>query len=217
MSRLRVLLAEDHAVVREGTRQILERDPELEVVGEAADGREVVTLAAALRPDVVLLDLGLPVINGVEATRRIRSVDGAPHVLILSAYDDEDYVVAAIDAGATGYLLKTAHAADVVAAIRAVARGEIVLHPAIARHLVGRASTDAPPREVLTDLELEILRRAALGERTRDIAEHVGRSSRTIEAHLTATFIKLGVSSRTEAIVHAVSRGWLRFDREPPP
>src|SRR6266536_5912314 len=109
MSPLRVLLAEDHAVVREGTRQILEQDPELLVVGEAADGAEVVSLAARLAPDVVLLDLSLPVINGVEATRRIRALDRPPFVLILSAYDDEDYVVAAIEAGASGYLLKTAH------------------------------------------------------------------------------------------------------------
>ena len=185
------------------------------VVGEAADGAEVVSLAAKLQPDVVLLDLSLPVINGVEATRRIRALDRAPFVLILSAYDDEDYVVAAIDAGASGYLLKTAHAADVVAAIRSVARGEVVLHPAIARHLVRHASDGR--RESLTDRELEILRLAARGQRTRDIALQLSVSTRTVDAHFTGIFNKLGVSSRTEAIVHAASRGWVRLEREPPP
>jgi NarL family two-component system response regulator LiaR len=215
MTRLRVLLAEDHAVVREGTRQILEQDPELTVVGEAADGAEVVSLAARLLPDVVLLDLSLPVMNGVEAARRIRALEHPPFVLILSAYDDEDYVVAAIDAGASGYLLKTAHADDVVAAIRAVARGEVVLHPAVARHLVGHGSHGE--REPLTDRELDILRLAARGQRTKDIAAHLSVSTRTVDAQFTGIFNKLGVSTRTEAIVHAASRGWVRLEREPPP
>lgn len=215
MARVRVLLAEDHAVVREGTRQILEQDPELTVVGEAADGAEVVSLAARLLPDVVLLDLSLPVMNGVEATRRIRALERPPYVLILSAYDDEDYVVAAIDAGASGYLLKTAHADDVVAAIRAVARGEVVLHPAVARHLVRHGSNGQ--RESLTDRELDILRLAARGQRTKDIAAHLSVSTRTVDAQFTGIFNKLGVSTRTEAIVHAASRGWVRLEREPPP
>ena len=215
MARVRVLLAEDHAVVREGTRQILEQDPELIVVGEAADGAEVVSLAARLLPDVVLLDLSLPVMNGVEATRRIRALERPPFVLILSAYDDEDYVVAAIDAGASGYLLKTAHAADVAAAIRAVARGEVVLHPAVAKHLVRHGNHGE--HEALTERELEILHLAAHGQRTRDIAAQLSVSTRTVDAQFTGIFNKLGVSTRTEAIVHAASRGWVRLEREPPP
>ena len=215
MARLRVLLAEDHAVVREGTRQILEQDPDIDVVGEAADGAEVVALAGQTHPDVVLLDLSLPVMNGVEATRRITAEHAGTRVLILSAYDDEDYVVAAIEAGATGYLLKSAHAADVIAAIRAVARGEVVLHPSVARHLVVRA-TEGPVREPLTARELEILRLAARGQRTREIAERLALSTRTVEAHFTGIFNKLGVSTRTEAIVHAASRGWVSLEREPP-
>lgn len=216
MTRLRVLLAEDHAVVREGTRQILEQDPDLEVVGEAANGADVVALAGQLSPDVVLLDLSLPVMNGVEATRRIRAAAGSPQVLILSAYDDEDYVVAAIEAGASGYLLKTAHAGDVIAAIRAVARGEVVLHPSVARHLISRGS-DAREHESLSSRELEILRLAARGQRTRDIAAQLALSTRTVEAHFTSIFNKLGVSTRTEAIIHAASRGWISLEREPPP
>ena len=215
MTQLRVLLAEDHAVVREGTRQILEQDPEIAVVGEAADGAEVVSLAARLSPDIVLLDLSLPVMNGIEATRRIRANDGGPRVLILTAYDDDDYVMAAIEAGASGYLLKTAHAADVIAAIRAVARGEVVLHASVVRHLVARG-TDGQDHDPLTSRELDILRLSARGRRTKEIADELALSTRTVEGHFTAIFNKLGVSTRTEAIVHAASRGWVSLEREPP-
>ncbi len=215
MAELRVLLAEDHAVVREGTREILAQGAGIVVVGEAADGAEAVALAERLRPDVVLLDLSLPVLNGIEATRRIRAHPRPPHVLILSAYDDEDYVVAAVEAGASGYLLKTVHADDVLAAIRAVARGEIVLHPTVAHQLVARAAHGGAP-DTLTARELEVLRLAARGNRTREIAAQLALSSRTIEAHFTSIFNKLGVSTRAEAIVHAASRGWVSLEREPP-
>lgn len=216
MFELRVLLAEDHAVVRQGTRKILEGDGRITVVGEAADGAEVVALAAHLKPDVVLLDLSLPVLNGVEATRRIRAGGGAsPRVLILSAYDDEGYVFAAMEAGANGYLLKSAHAEDVLAAIRAVARGEVVLDPSLARRVFGRAHAPAD-HEPLTRGELDILRLAAQGKRTKDISEQLAVSPRTVEARFTAIFNKLGVSSRTEAIVHAAARGWIRLEGEPP-
>ena len=135
---IRVLLAEDHAVVREGTRKILEADPGISVVGEAADGAEAVDLARDLSPDVVLLDMAMPVLNGVEATRKLRALSSPPKVLVLSAYDDVSYAEAVLAAGASGYLLKIAHAEDVVAAIQSVARGDVVLHPAIARKLLGR-------------------------------------------------------------------------------
>jgi DNA-binding NarL/FixJ family response regulator len=134
----------------------------------------------------------------------------------LTAYDDEDYVVAAIEAGAGGYLLKTAHAGDVIAAIRAVARGEVVLDPSAARHLVDRA-TDGPRNERLTSRELAILRLAAHGRRTKDIAAVLSVSVRTVEAHFTSIFNKLAVSTRTEAIVVAASRGWVRLERDVPP
>lgn len=205
--RLSVLLADDHAVVRDGTRQILERDPAITVVGEAADGAQVVRLAEQLAPDVVLLDVALPVMNGIEATRLIRSRPDAPYVLLLSAYDDQDYVVAAIEAGASGYLLKTASAQDVVAAIRAVVRGEVVLHPMLARRLVARARDSG---EVLSDREREVVRLAAGGLGNRQIADTLSLSIRTVEAHFTSVFNKLGVANRTEAIATAALRGWLR-------
>lgn len=207
MARLRVLLAEDHAVVREGTRSILQKDTSISIVGEAADGAEAVDLARDLKPDVVLLDMALPVLNGVEATRRIRAEEDPPQVMILSAYDDIDYVQAALDAGANGYLLKTAHASDVIAALHSVAQGEVVLHPTIARTLLARRSAGRPT--LLSPREMQVLRHAARGVRNRDIAVSLGVSTRTVEGHLTAVFNKLGVSSRTEAIVQAAARGLL--------
>jgi DNA-binding NarL/FixJ family response regulator len=214
MTSLRVLLAEDHAVVREGTRTLLEQSPDIEVVGEAPDGAAVVEMAVRLAPDVVLMDLGMPGMNGIEATRRIAGPGtSGPHVLILSAYDDEDYVMAALEAGASGYLLKSAHAGEVVAAIRAVATGQLVLDPGVARHVVGRRP--GVSREELTPRELDVLRLAATGGRTRDIAEQLCVSGRTVEATFTNVFNKLGVMTRAEAIVYAASRGWIRLDREP--
>lgn len=214
MQRLHVLLAEDHAVVREGTRRILEADPTISVVGEAADGAEAVELARELHPDVVLLDTAMPVLNGVEATRHIRLLEPAPVVLLLSAYDEADYAQAAMAAGASGYLLKTARAADVVAAIHSVAQGEVVLHPGIARKLLGQR--DHEHQSVLSEREMDVLRYAARGIRNRDIAEELGVSTRTVEGHLTSIFNKLGVASRTEAIVQAAARGLIELNHGSP-
>ncbi len=213
---LRVLLAEDHAVVREGTRQILEADPGLTVVGEAADGVAIVALASRVPCDVVLLDLGLPLMNGIEATRRITTLPNAPKVLVLTAYDDEDYVTAALEAGAGGYLLKSAHAAEVVSAIRAVAGGQLVLHSGLARHLLGRRAGSDERGPELSPRELDVLRLAATGGRTRDIADQLAVSGRTVEATFTSIFNKLGVTTRTEAIIFAASRGWIRLERPRP-
>lgn len=216
MERLTVLLADDHAMVREGTREMLERDRGISVVGEAADGAAAVAMAAELAPDVVLLDLGLPILNGLEAARRMRELPRPPRILMLSAYDDDDYVAAAVEAGATGYLLKTAHMKDIVAAIRSVALGEVVLDPAVARKLISRSDQPASTGDVLSARELQVLRYAARGARTKEIGQLLSVSTRTVEAHFTSIFNKLGVSSRTEAILHAASRGWLVLDRNRP-
>lgn len=213
MQMVRVLLAEDHAVVREGTRQILDADPAIEVIGEAADGAEVVAMAARLRPDVVLLDLHMPVINGIEATRRMIADAPDARILVLSAYDEEDYVEAALDAGARGYLLKSAHGHEVVAAIRAVAEGQVVMDARLARRALRRR--DDPSADVPTARELEVLRLAARGLRTRDIAAELGTSPRTIEAHFTSIFNRFGVTTRTEAVMRAAARRWIRHEGEP--
>lgn len=212
MKRIRVLLAEDHAMVREGTRSILDADPGISIVGEAADGAEAVDLALDLAPDVVLLDMAMPVLNGVEATRRIRALPHPPQVLVLSAYDDVSYAEAVLAAGAVGYLLKIAHAAEVVAAIKSVAQGEVVLHPTIARKLLARRPRD--DASLLSPRELEVLQYAAGGFRNREIAAALKVSTRTVEGHLTSVFNKLGVSSRTGAIVQAATRGILELQKD---
>jgi two-component system, NarL family, response regulator LiaR len=213
MDQVRVVLAEDHALVREGTREMLEHDRGIVVVGEAEDGLSAVSLVRELRPDVLLLDLGLPVLNGIEVTRKVRALPDPPRVLVLTAYDDVDYVNAALAAGAGGFMLKTAGSRDVAAAVLSVARGEIVLHPAVARQVIAPASATTGPGE-LSQRELDVLRMAARGHRTREIAEALAVSVRTVEGHFTSVFNKLGVSSRTEAVMQAASRGWVSLDRD---
>lgn len=209
---IRVLIAEDHAVVREGTRQILSKDPGIEVVGEAEDGQRALDLAALLVPDVLVLDLRLPKLTGIEVARRIGTQVPGTRILVLSAYDDDDYVFAAMDAGAAGYLLKTAHGDEVVSAIHSIARGEVVLQSVIATKFLrghGHDRSTGDFEEKLTDREMEILRLAALGLRNKEIADRLHLSQRTVEGHLSHVFTKLNVGSRTEAILHAAARGWL--------
>lgn len=213
MERITVLLAEDHALVREGTREILERDPRLSVVGEAEDGLTALALVDELQPDLVLVDLDLPILNGIDVIRRIRARGHGPLAIVLSAYDDEDYVMAALSAGATGYLLKTVHAEELISAIHAAAGGETVLHGSVGRTLLARAQGASGHDGILTARELEVLRLAALGGRTKQIAAQMQISSRTVEGHLTSIFNKFGVSSRTEAIMYAAARGWIKLPR----
>jgi DNA-binding NarL/FixJ family response regulator len=209
-----VLIAEDHAIVREGTRQMLERHERINVVGEATDGQAAIALCRDLRPDVLLLDMSMPAVNGVEVTRAVCDGPDPPHVLILSAYDDSDYVSAALHAGASGYMLKTASSEDLYAAVLAVARGEIVLHPAVARKALGSRAGGGGDAMTLSDREMEVLRHAARGQKTREIASELSVSTRTVESHFTSIYNKLGVKSRTAAVLHAASRGWIALDRE---
>jgi DNA-binding NarL/FixJ family response regulator len=212
---IRILLADDHALVRQGTRELLEREGDLEVVAEAANGEEAVRLTCEHSPDIALMDIAMPVLNGIDATRQIKAARPGVSVLILSAYDDDQYIFALLEAGAAGYLLKNVGADELITAIRAVAAGEAVLHPAIARRVLSRI---APPQEKqaeisapdrLSEREMEVLRLAAKGLKNQDIADELCLSVRTVQTHLSNIFGKMGVGSRTEAVLEALKRGWL--------
>jgi NarL family two-component system response regulator LiaR len=218
MQKIRVLLADDHDLVREGTRELLAREEDLWVVAEAGDGEEAVRLTIEHHPDVVLMDIAMPKLNGIEATQRIKECCPSTAVLILTAYDDDQYIFALLEAGAAGYLLKNVRGRDLVSAVRSVHAGESVLHPVVARKVINRFSRPvSQPLEQsdvdqLTERELGVLRLAAKGMSNRDIAEELCLSTRTVQAHLSAIFTKMKVGSRTEAVVQALRKGWFTLD-----
>ena len=218
MPKITVLLADDHDLVREGTRELLEREDDLLVVGEAGDGEEAVRLATVHHPDVVLMDIDMPKLNGIEATKQIKAITPGTAVLVLTAYDDDQYVFALLEAGAAGYLLKSVRGRDLVDAIRAVHAGESALHPVIARKVIAQFTRPAshPQDESrslqLSERELGVLRLAAKGMSNRDIARELNLSKRTIQAHLSTIFTKMEVGSRTEAVVQALREGWITLD-----
>ncbi len=216
--KLRILIVDDHAVLREGMRTLLSREKDFEVVGEAANGEEAVRLAGELKPDIVIMDIVMPVMNGVEATRRIRQLYPAVSVLVLSAFSDIRYIVDLLEAGARGYLLKSSAGKELVKAVRAVRAGESVLDPEVTRKLVQRlASISKTPEEhetggQLTARELEILTWAARGLSNKEISEKLFISLRTVKAHLTNIFNKLGCGSRTDAIIKGLKQGYIALD-----
>ena len=221
-----LLLADDHAVVRAGTRQLLERQPDMRVVGEASNGEEAVRLAVQLKPDVVIMDVRMPGMSGVEATRRIKQEVPQVAVLVLTAHDDDEYIFALLQAGANGYLLKTAEIDELVRAIRAVASGRSMLDPAVAGKVMAQFASGRAPAEWtsgarkdefegLTERELEILRLVGRGLTNKEIGRKLFISDRTVQAHLSNIFSKLGVGSRTEAAMYAVRRGWVTDYEDP--
>lgn len=207
---IRLIVADDHPIVRTGLRGMLADQERFALVGEASDGAEAVALVARLHPDVVLMDLRMPTLDGVGATGAIRRQFPQTHVLVLTTYDSDADILRAIEAGATGYLLKDAPRDDLFRAIEAAARGETVLAPAVAARLIGRMR--APAEEALSPREVEVLGRVARGASNQEIARALHVSQATVKSHLIHIFGKLGVSDRTAAVTVALERGILRLD-----
>ncbi len=208
---IRVLLADDHAVVRKGVREFLEEEPDITVVGEVSDGLQAVDQAVVLRPDVVVMDIAMPGLSGIEATRRIRSLVPEVRVMALTAYDEDPYIFGLLDAGVTGYVLKTAESREVVRAVRATAMGRSTLDPSVAARIAARASQSPSTAEPLTDRELAVLHLAARGLTNKQIGVELVISDRTVQNHLANTYAKLAVASRTEAVTVALQRGLIQL------
>lgn len=209
--KITVLLADDHHMVRSGIRELLEGAGDLQVVAEAGDGEEAQTLIRKHKPDVAVLDIQMPKASGIDVTRWVRSNEPGVGVLILTAYDDDPYVMAVLQAGANGYVLKTAQADELIQAVRDVNEGKSALDPAITRRLMSSLfrQSDRAPVEALTDRELDVLRLAARGFTNKSIGVQLGISDRTVQGHLAHIFAKLQAASRTEAVMRAVSLGWI--------
>jgi two-component system, NarL family, response regulator LiaR len=214
-ARVRVLLVDDHTVVRRGLRLVFELEDDLEVVGEAADGREALERVAALQPDVVVMDLLMPVMNGVEATRAIRAAHPDVEVVALTSVLEDRMVVDAVEAGAAGYLLKETRPDDLFEAVRAAARGEVRLDPRAQARLMRelrRPAPAAPAFETLTERETEVLQQLARGATNKAIAQALGVGEATVKSHVSAVLGKLGLKSRTQAALHALREGWVTRD-----
>ena len=215
MIKLRILLADDHAVVREGLKALVNAQPDMEVVGEAADGRAAWQLATELRPDVAVMDVSMPALGGAEATTRLRRDCPDVKVLALTVHEHGGYLRQLFEAGAAGYVLKRAAAEELVQAIRAVASGGIYLDPKMAGQVVGgfvgRPTTQSVPREAeLTEREVEVVRLLSRGHINREIAEQLDLSVRTVEVHKARALEKLGLRSRADLVQYALRRGWLQ-------
>jgi len=213
--RIRILITDDHPVVRAGLQGMLASQPDFEIVGEATDGVEAVALAGRLLPQVILMDLSMPEMDGAEATRQIKAKHPNLHILILTTYESDADILRAVEAGATGYLLKDAPREDLYRAVRAAARGESALAPTIASRLMQAMRTPAPTAEILSARETEVLARVAKGASNKEIARALHISEATVKSHLLHIFGKLGVDDRTAAVTAALERGWLRLDKTP--
>ncbi|HVD03550.1 MAG TPA: response regulator transcription factor [Candidatus Dormibacteraeota bacterium] len=207
--QITIVIAEDHTLVREGTREILAREADLVVVGEAARGDEAVRMVRELLPMVLLMDMRMPGLTGIEATRQLMDDFPDLKILILSAHEDEDYVREALASGASGYLLKTSPGRELVEGVRSVAAGSTVLSPALSRKLAQSRLDPSRATDRLSSREFAVLRLIAQGRANKEIAMELGISLRTVEGHLHNIFEKLRVTSRTEAVVHAVNHGLL--------
>lgn len=211
MSTIRLLLVDDHAILRDGLRALLSYYPDVEVVGEAEDGLQAIEAVERLSPDVVLMDIAMPGMNGLEATHRIRQAHPDTRILVLTQYDDEQYVLPFLRAGVSGYVVKRALGSELINAVRTVARGDSFLYPSVAstvleelRHSTG---TDTEESRALTPREKEILRRVVAGETSRQIALGLGLSTKTVEWHRGNLMTKLGLRSVAELVRYAIEHG----------
>jgi len=210
MGKIRILVVDDHPVVREGIAAMLQRQSDMEVVGEASDGAAGVDQCMAKNPDIVLMDLRMPVMDGVEAMRKISEKQPAVRFIVLTTYDNDEYIFKGIEAGARAYLLKDAPREDLFKAVRAVHRGESLIHPTVASKVLDRFATlsrQAQPPELLSEREMEVLRLMATGAANKTIAAQLCISESTVKTHVQSIFQKLDVNDRTEAVTHALQRG----------
>ena len=207
-----VLIADDHPFVRHGLRTYLETLEDMDVAGEAADGAEAVELAGRLLPDVVLMDLVMPELDGIEATRRIKAASPATKVIALTSFDDDEKVFPAIKAGAAGYLLKNVRPAELAEAVRKASRGEALLAPSVAAKLMQEVAGERPAASGLTDRELEVLRLIARGLPNKQIAHELVVSEKTVKTHVSNILAKLHLADRTQAALYAVREGLAQLD-----
>ena len=219
MKLIRIVLADDHWLMRDETRRIFEQYPDLKVVGEAEDGRQAMELIEQLQPDVVILDIRMPELSGIEVVRGMKERSPGTKALILTAYDDDAYILNLIEAGALGYLLKTTRTDELIDAVRRVHLGETVLQPAIANKIAhlwrqNQQSTRQEGFNKLSIREQEVLQLVTKGLRNKAIADELNISDRTVEAHLNSIFAKLGVSSRVEVVLYALSRHIVSLEEE---
>ena len=209
---VRILIADDHGVLRAGLRALLHGAADMQVVAEAGNGEEALVVAGRVRPDIVLLDISMPGLDGIEATRRLKQIVPDTQVLIMTMHEDTGLLREALRAGASGYIIKRAVESELIIAIQAVSRGELYVHPALTRGLFQALAPDSPPKEAeaLTPREVDVLRLIAEGYTNRQIAEALTLSVRTVESHRASIMDKLGLHSRAELAKHAAERGLLR-------
>ena len=216
--KTKILIADDHPLLREALCQVFSNQKDMEIVGQAGNGEEAIDLASQLKPDILVMDIVMPKFDGLEASRQIKKIAPNTAILILTAYDDDNYVLGLLEAGATGYLMKSAKGQDLVEAVRAVRAGESVLHPKIIEKLLKQAM--AKPAEtvelkikgLLSDREMEMLKLLATGMSNKEIAEKLCLSLRTVKAHMSHIFTKMNVASRSEALVESLKKGLLTLE-----
>ena len=217
-TKTRILIADDHPLLREAICQVFSNQKDMEIIGQANNGEEAIKLTSQLKPDILVMDIMMPKADGLEASRQIKKIAPNTAILILTAYDDDNYVLGLLEAGATGYLMKSARGQDLVEAVRAIRAGESVLHPKIIERLLKQAmakpaeTLDRKMRDILSDREMEMLKLLATGMSNKEIADKLCLSLRTVKAHMSNIFTKMNVASRSEALVEALRKGLLTLN-----